>query len=316
MPSLATVRAANASFAPSYLPVAVFVGGTSGIGRATAEAFARYTNGNAHIILVGRNATAAAEILASFPKPQVPSSGTGSGWKHEFVECDASLLRNVHTTVAALLARLPRINFLALSAGYFSLAGRADTAEGLDRKLVLSYYARAAFIAGLLPALSAARAAGEPANALSVLAAGLGPAVDLQNLGLERGYSGKAAMDASATYTELMVEELASRHPTIAFTHVYPGFVDTPLFNFTHWAARLAAPLIKAGVFLMAKSAKAAGEYTLYGLLQGENAPNAHHRGEHGDELQKAPTYGRGSSEASRALWAHTEAVIAAKALL
>ena len=55
MPSLAAARAANAAFSPSYFPVAIFVGGTSGIGEATARAFARYTKGNAHIILVGRN---------------------------------------------------------------------------------------------------------------------------------------------------------------------------------------------------------------------------------------------------------------------
>ncbi|KAJ7493029.1 hypothetical protein B0H11DRAFT_1859008 [Mycena galericulata] len=137
MPSIAKVRAANATFTPTYLPVAIFVGGTSGIGRASVEAFARYTAGNAHILIVGLNANAAAQILDALPKPR-----ESSGWAHEFVECDASLLRTVHATVGALAARLPRINFLVLTAGYFSLGGREDTAEGLDRKLVLSYYAQ------------------------------------------------------------------------------------------------------------------------------------------------------------------------------
>jgi len=45
MTSLAAVRAANAAFSSSYIPTALFVGGTSGIGQATAEAFARYTKG-------------------------------------------------------------------------------------------------------------------------------------------------------------------------------------------------------------------------------------------------------------------------------
>lgn len=55
--SLAAVRAANAAALSSLksVPVALFVGGTSGIGQATAEAFARHTQGNAHIIICGRN---------------------------------------------------------------------------------------------------------------------------------------------------------------------------------------------------------------------------------------------------------------------
>jgi NAD(P)-dependent dehydrogenase (short-subunit alcohol dehydrogenase family) len=57
MPCLSDVRAANAAIlgALKNVPVAVFVGGTSGIGQATAEAFARHTKGNAHIIICGRN---------------------------------------------------------------------------------------------------------------------------------------------------------------------------------------------------------------------------------------------------------------------
>ena len=49
MPSHVAVQAStNAAYAPNYLPVAVFTGGTSGIGQAMAEAFARYTKGRAH----------------------------------------------------------------------------------------------------------------------------------------------------------------------------------------------------------------------------------------------------------------------------
>lgn len=72
MPSLAAVRTANAAFNPSYAPVALFVGGTSGIGQGLAEAFAHHTKGNAHIVIIGRNRAAADAIIAQFPNPPTP----------------------------------------------------------------------------------------------------------------------------------------------------------------------------------------------------------------------------------------------------
>lgn len=120
----------------SYRPVAVFVGGTSGIGAGMARAFAKHRNGDAHIILIGRNRAAAEQVIASFPKP------ASSDVQHEFVECDVTLMRNVRTVSAELVQRLPKLNFLVLTPGMMTLQGRDDTDEGIDRKLALHYYAR------------------------------------------------------------------------------------------------------------------------------------------------------------------------------
>lgn len=138
MPCPASIRTANVGIASSlpYQPVAIFVGGTSGIGAGMARAFARYRNGDAHIVLVGRNRAAAEEILASLPKPD------GKEAKHEFVECDVSHMRNVRRTTAELTARLPKVNFLVMSPGIMTLQGRTESDEGIDRKLALHYYAR------------------------------------------------------------------------------------------------------------------------------------------------------------------------------
>jgi NAD(P)-dependent dehydrogenase (short-subunit alcohol dehydrogenase family) len=155
MPSLSQIRTANAAFSPSYLPVAVFVGGTSGIGEAMAKAFARYTKGNARIIIVGRNKAAAESIFASFPKPTTAVSDTGP--LHEFVHCDATLMKNVHATTKDLLAKLHTINFLVLSPGYLATGGRDETEEGIDKRLALSYYARWTFIHDLMPLLQKAK---------------------------------------------------------------------------------------------------------------------------------------------------------------
>jgi NAD(P)-dependent dehydrogenase (short-subunit alcohol dehydrogenase family) len=115
MPSISTIRADNAAFSPSYTPVALFVGGTSGIGRATAEAFTRYTKGEAHIIICGRNRTAAKLIIAGFPK--------ASKGHHEFVECDVSLMKNVQMATTKLLAAVPKLNFLVLSTSFLNMKG-------------------------------------------------------------------------------------------------------------------------------------------------------------------------------------------------
>ncbi|KAI0705051.1 hypothetical protein C8T65DRAFT_830607 [Cerioporus squamosus] len=168
---------------PSPSPIfsiAVFVGGTSGIGRATAEAFARYTEGNAHIVIVRRNKSAADEVIASFPKPTSPEA------KREFVSCDVLLMHNVQTTMASLHERLPKINFLVLSPGLFYFRGRDETVEGIDKRLGLNYYARWKFVYDFLPLLRKAKNAGEDAKVMSILGAGRGGAVDLDNIGLRR----------------------------------------------------------------------------------------------------------------------------------
>ena len=200
MPPLAAVRAANATFKPSFLPTAVFVGGTSGIGQGMVEAFARYTNGAANIVIVGRNRAAAEKIIESFPKPPSPDV------KHQFVSCDATLMRNVQESSRELSEKLQKINYLVISCGILSMAGRTETTEGIDRKLALHYYARWKFIDELLPLLQTAKEAGEEARVMSVLGAGKGGNIDLNDLGLKKRYTLSAAAIAAETYNDLLVK--------------------------------------------------------------------------------------------------------------
>jgi NAD(P)-dependent dehydrogenase (short-subunit alcohol dehydrogenase family) len=205
MPSFADVQTSNATYAPSYVPIAVFTGGTSGIGKATAEAFARYTKGRAHIIIIGRNRAASEAIISSFPK----HTDTKDGWKHEFVSCNVALMSNIRSTCADLIDRLPRINYLILAAGYL-FTSTETTSEGLDRQLALRYYSRYIFISSLLPLLIKTRESGQDAQVMTILG-GECASPDLDNLGLEKALSktfrfspAKAAIQSTA-YNDMMV---------------------------------------------------------------------------------------------------------------
>ncbi|KAJ6530303.1 hypothetical protein B0H19DRAFT_1006430 [Mycena capillaripes] len=300
MPALTAAKASNATFSPAYLPVAVFVGGTSGIGRGMVEAFARYTKGNAHIIVVGRNKAAAEAILSSLSKPL-----TKTGWQHEFIACEASLMKNIGTFTADLLLRVPKIHFLVISSGYASLLGRHETEEGIDHQLALRYYGRWKLISDLLPALRAASTAGEAAKVMSVLDTANGmPVPSTEDFGLKVKYSGLTALRASLTYMDMALEEFALRDPEITFTHIAPGFVDTPLYSSSdHWAMRLAMPIIKPLAWMIAITPAVCAEHMLFALFtQGEKG--FVRRDDKGDDMGMKNYHG--TEEGRMKLWEHT----------
>ncbi|KAJ3729512.1 hypothetical protein C8R42DRAFT_570304 [Lentinula raphanica] len=219
------------------LPVAIFVGGTSGIGRGMAEAFAHHTNGNAHIIIIGRNEAAADEIIRSFPKPTPdPSSSKSHVPIHEFISADCSLISNVHEIAETLLCRLQKIDYLVLTAGVSLLAMRKETKENLDEKMVLSYYSRWTFIHDLLPLLRKSDIRGG-ARVYSVLSAGRGDvgSIDLDDLDLKKRYTIARCRSCVSTYTDLMMQKLAKEEPQIGFSHAFPGLVSSPMITSSRW---------------------------------------------------------------------------------
>ncbi|KAJ7183822.1 hypothetical protein C8R46DRAFT_1209958 [Mycena filopes] len=296
MPTLTAVEASNAAFVPSYLPVAIFVGGTSGVGQAMAEAFARQVKGYAHIILIGRNAAAAADILAGFPKPPTEEGG----WAHEFVSCDVASMASIRAVCAELRRRLTRVNFLVLTAAgpkANSLVECGETAEGLDNHLAMRYFARYLYTKELLPLLSAAREEGQRAHAMTVLGAGMGFKIPTDDLGLAAARAGTykflqgavisaAAMKGmmrSAAYNDGLVAWFAAHNPDIAFTHIYPGQVATAgkLF-YPGW---LLTPLTWiVGYLRTIVSQDECAQYMLHALLEPEYG-GMFLRDNHGDVL-------------------------------
>ena len=70
MPSLSIARAFNAAYAPSYTPVAIFVGGTSGIGLATAR---QLSQRGATVHVTGRSQARLDAVQEQHPQLQVHS---------------------------------------------------------------------------------------------------------------------------------------------------------------------------------------------------------------------------------------------------
>jgi len=186
-------------------PVAVFVGGTSGIGQGMAEVLAKHRKGRVHIVLVGRNETAATNVLDGLTKASASDISSTEQWTHEFVQCDASLLKNVQSASQRILEKYERINYLVLSPGYFT-SEREESEEGIPSTLALFYYARWKFINDLLPALHKAREGGQDARVLSVYAGGTGgKSICSNDLGFKNSSNIGDMRTATATYNDLMI---------------------------------------------------------------------------------------------------------------
>lgn len=214
-------RAANAAGRNLAGKTAIVVGGTSGIGLGIAL---RLAGADANVVIVGRDAERGRAIVA-----RLSQLGTGGvKAQHEFVQCDATRLSAIQSCASALALRKRAVDVLVQSQGMATIAGRNETPEGLDAKLALHFYGRAAFVEALLPSL---RAAGGDARALSVLSAGVHSAYAhlADDPELRSHFTLKNAADAAGFYNDLYVDAL-SRAPGnegITFAHAAPGFVST-----------------------------------------------------------------------------------------
>ncbi|KAJ7289768.1 hypothetical protein C8J57DRAFT_1278384 [Mycena rebaudengoi] len=216
---------------------------------------------------------AARDTISSFP----PATSEGT---YEFVKCDATLMKNVETTTRSLFEPLSKINFLVLSHGFFTLiASRNETSEGIDKKLALLYYAR---------------------WKESILGAGTGGTIDMDDLGLEKGYTALKADLSSTMYADLMMQQFATDNPEIQFTHAFPGLVRTPMMMAKHWALRLLNGLISLATYPFTVTPEVCAEYQLSALFESQSGFTR--RGAKGDDIGFTPA----SIDAVNKLWDHT----------
>ncbi|KAG8892248.1 hypothetical protein FRC01_014269 [Tulasnella sp. 417] len=284
MPSLSTIRASNAAFRSAYRPTALFVGGTSGCGQGTAQAFARATQGRAHILICGRNRQAAERIFESFPKH--PES------KYEFVEYDVTLMKNVSKAAEEVKHKIGEadsqkttLNYLVLSQGILTMNGFDPTSEGIDKKMALHFYSRWKFVDELLPLLEQASSDGEEARMMSILDPGASGEIDTADFGLKKTFTLSKAAEQARLYNDNFVAEYSSRHPGISFIHNYPGWVNTDGIsrNMPWYLKPVVGPLSRLG----ARSLEDCGEYMASGLFNPAYRAGGFYLNQNGEPIAK-----------------------------
>jgi NADP-dependent 3-hydroxy acid dehydrogenase YdfG len=128
MVSLEQMRASNARI-PECLPaglVAVFVGGTSGIGENTMKQFVKHAI-QPRIYFVGRSERAAARITAEL-------AALNPGGKYRFIRADLSLLQNVDNVCRQIKDRETHVNLLFLTSGTMVTGrGKSPVSNPLSR---------------------------------------------------------------------------------------------------------------------------------------------------------------------------------------
>ncbi|MCJ1309963.1 hypothetical protein MMC25_003624 [Agyrium rufum] len=240
MVKLDVVRSANAALVRSQPLVAVFIGGTSGIGEYTVQTLAA-THGESgqglRVYIVGRKAAAAektiAECLGVCPKGQF-----------KFVQAgDLALLKEVDR-VCTEVRRLEeeeessqgigvaRVDILVITAAYLTWEARRETQEGLDTVMSLLYYARMRFTTQLLPLLLSSVL--PSAHVISVYGAGLEGKLFPSDLSLrDPEHYTFTTIRSHVTYMiTLFMRQLAAQHPgRLSLTHVFPGLVMTNSFE-------------------------------------------------------------------------------------
>jgi NAD(P)-dependent dehydrogenase (short-subunit alcohol dehydrogenase family) len=221
MVSYKEILASNALINDSTAPrVAVFVGGTSGIGKSTVRALVT-TGASVRIYLVGRKSSEERmhdfiqELQTINPKAEVI-----------WTEGEVALLAETKRVCEGIKSKESRVDLLFLTTGYAPFSTRRETAEGLEITQSLGYYSRMLFVLHLLPLLGEASSP----RVVSVLGGGMERTIiDWDDLDMKKPGNFnflKAQMQYGCMNT-VTLEKLANENPNITFIHSWPGWVNT-----------------------------------------------------------------------------------------
>lgn len=147
MPSISQVISTNKDLARQQSnltrPVAVLLGGTSGIGAGTARALVQSFDGNVHLILSSRSQQSAQNVIQSLPGPirstqdLIPQEkSTINTTVVDFIQSDATDVKSMKSLADGIKALgVEKVNYLVLSCGQLTLDGSDRTKDGVERKV-------------------------------------------------------------------------------------------------------------------------------------------------------------------------------------
>lgn len=217
--------------------VCLVTGGTSGIGRATAEGLAAR---GARVILPSRDLERGQGVAAELARV--------SGGRVEAVACDLASQASIRACARALLERESRLDVLVNSAGIVAYT-RRETQDGLEATFGVTYLGAYLLTRLLLPLLR------ESAPARIVNVAGefhRKTRLDFENLQLERGYdlirAGAQAMLCKVMFSFDLARRLGGSGVSVNCLH--PGAVRSDLLRglpwYLRWPAALANPFLQS----------------------------------------------------------------------
>ncbi|KAF8885860.1 hypothetical protein CPB84DRAFT_1787979 [Gymnopilus junonius] len=182
-----------------------------------------------------------------------------------FASMPRLLLISNPNSQGTILSRYAKINYLVMSPGYSTLAERGEAAV------------------------------------VSVMAAGYGGKIDLNDLGLKKGYS--------PTYNDLMMESFAEQAPNITYIHAAPGFVRTSLGSSSPSPTlRVVSALLVSLARPLSVSQTECGEYMWNAVASTATKPGAWRIGSKGEDLGMKRYFG--GEEQRRRVWEHTVEVM------
>ncbi|KAL0565211.1 hypothetical protein V5O48_016815 [Marasmius crinis-equi] len=249
MVNLQHILASNASLSTTLPPglVAVFVGGTSGIGEYTVKAFAEHAC-SPKVYLVGRSQEAADRIVDECKKLNPEG-------EYLFIKSDVSLLRNIDVVCQEIRDKERCINLLFMTQGTFNFS--LNTSEGLSASYALTYASRFHFAQNLLPLLQQSSSLKRVVTVFAATKEGL---ID------ESDFSGRNITNPmkirghASSIVSLSLEILAQTAPDVSFIHVFPGLVKSNLGRDASGWMKAITALSKVTVPLFAMPNEECGE--------------------------------------------------------